>query len=135
MTIWDEKNQSQVILLTDLLEVPARVIGLIYRQRWQIELFFKWLKCWAGFDRMISRDPRGLTLHFYVAVIATLLTHLTTGRRVSKYDLMYLGWVNCGLMSWQDMEEGMAVIQREKELERLRLERNRAGATASKMGK
>lgn len=135
VTIWDEKNKSQVILLTDLLDVPARVVGLIYRQRWQIELFFKWLKCWAGFDQMISRDPRALTLHFYVAVIATLLTHLTTGRRVSKYSLMYLSWVSQGLMSFEDMEAGMALIEREKELERLRLKRKKIEAMQAKTSK
>ena len=129
VTIFDEKNDTTIILLTDLLDVPARVVGVIYRQRWQVELFFKWLKCWAGFDQMISRDSRGVTLHFYVAVIATLLTHLTTGRRVSKYSLMYLSWVSQGLMSWQDMEEGMALLEREKELERLRLARKRAAAS------
>ena len=134
VTIWDEKNQTKLILLTDLLDVPARVSGVIYRMRWtsassvepQIELFFKWLKCWASFDHMISRDPRALTLHFYVAVIATLLTHITTGRKLSKYSLLYLGLVSQGLMSWQQMEEGMAVIEREKELERIRLARKRA---------
>lgn len=128
VTIWDERNRTQVALLTDLLDVPARVIGVIYRRRWQVELFFKWLKCWANFDHMISRDRRVLTLHFYVAVIATLLLHLTTGRRVSKYSLMYLGWVSQGLMSWRQMEEGMAVVEREKALERQRLARKRAAS-------
>lgn len=135
VSIWDEKNKTQVVLLTDLLDVPARVIGVIYRKRWQIELFFKWLKCWASFDHLISRDAKVLTLHFYVAVIATLLTHLVTGRRVSKYNLMYLGWVSQGLMSWADMEAGMAVIEREKELERLRLARKRAAASLAKTSK
>lgn len=130
VTIWDEKNQTQLILLTDLLDVPAYVIGIIYRQRWQVELFFKWLKCWASFDHLLSHDPRGITLQFYVAVIATLLTHLATGRRVSKYNLLYLGWVAQGLMSWQDMEDGLAVIEREKELERARLKRKRDAATS-----
>ena len=31
-------------LITDLLELPAHIIGLLYQQRWQIELFFRWLK-------------------------------------------------------------------------------------------
>ena len=132
VTIHDEKNDTQIILLTDLLDVPARVVGVIYRQRWQIELFFKWLKCWAGFDQMISRDPRGVTLHFYVAVIATLLLQLSTGKKVSKYSLMYLGWVNQGLMSWQEMEAGMAVLEREKALERLRLAKKRAAKALEK---
>lgn len=135
VTIFDEKNQTPLVLLTDLMDVPARVIGTIYRQRWQIELFFKWLKCWAGFDQMISRDPKAITLHFYVAVIATLLLHLTTGRRPSKYSLMYLGWVSQGLMSWESMEAGMAVLEREKELARLRQKRKRLEAALSESGK
>ena len=65
-------------------------------------------------------------------MIATLLTHLTTGRRVSKYCLMYLSWVSQGLMTWQDMEAGMAVIEREKELEGLRLSRKRTENQAEK---
>jgi hypothetical protein len=84
---------------------------------------------------MISRDPKAITLHFYVAVIATLLLHLTTGRRVSKYNLMYLGWVSQGLMSWEEMEAGMALIEREKELERLRLKRKRLEKALLKSGK
>lgn len=135
VTVFDEKNQKPIILLTDLLDVPASVIGTIYRQRWQVELFFKWLKCWAGFDQMISRDPKAITLHFYVAVIATLLLHLTTGRRPSKYSLMYLGWVSQGLMRWEEMEAGLAVLEREKELARQRLKRKRLEAALSKSGK
>jgi len=134
VTIWDETNQKPIILLTDLLELPASVIGTIYKQRWQIELFFKWLKCWAGFRHMISKDSRALTLHFYVAVIAALLTHLTTGRRVSKYALMYLSLISQGQMEWQDMETGLAVFERERELERLRLKRKKLEAAFAKIG-
>jgi hypothetical protein len=133
VTVWDEKNQKPIILLTDLLDVPASVIGTIYRQRWQIELFFKWLKCWAGLDQMISRDPKAITLQFYVAVIATLLLHLTTGRRPSKYSLMYLGWVSQGLIDWAGMEAGMAVVEREKELAQLRLKRKRLEKALAKI--
>jgi DDE family transposase len=137
VTIRDERNQGELVLLSDLPadDVPAHVIGLIYRQRWQVELFFKWLKCWAGFDHLLSHDPRGITLQFYVAVIASLLTHLATGRRVSKYNLLYLGWVAQGLMSWQDMEAGLAVIEREKELQRARLKRKRDAAAAAAAAK
>jgi hypothetical protein len=39
VTVWDEKNQEAVRLLTNLLDVPAWVIGLLYRCRWIIEMF------------------------------------------------------------------------------------------------
>lgn len=118
--VWDEKNQTMIVLITDLLDVPAYVIAAIYRQRWQIELFFKWLKSYAAFDHLLSHHPKGVTLQFYVAVIATLLLHLATGRRVSKYALFWLGSVASGQATFQQMQAGLARIEREKELERAR---------------
>ncbi len=38
-------------LITDLLELPAHIIGLLYQQRWPIELFFRWLKVYANFEQ------------------------------------------------------------------------------------
>jgi hypothetical protein len=116
----DQKNQKDVILISDLPDVPARVIAALYRQRWQIELFFKWLKTYANFDHLISHNSAGVTLQFYVAVIATLLLHLATGRRVSKYSLFWLGSVAAGQATFEQMQAGLARIEREKELERLR---------------
>jgi hypothetical protein len=118
--VWDEKNQTMIVLITDLLDLPAHVIAAIYRQRWQVELFFKWLKSYAAFDHLLSHHPKGVTLQFYVAVIATLLLHLATGRRVSKYALFWLASVASGQATFQQMQEGLARIEREKELERAR---------------
>ena len=118
--VWDEKNQKQIILITDLLDVPAHVIAAIYRQRWQIELFFKWLKTYANFDHLISHHANGVRFQFYVAVIATLLLHLATGRQVNKYALFWLGSVATGRATFEEMQEGLSRIEREKELERAR---------------
>ena len=57
VTVWDELNQCELVLLTDVLDVPAYVIGTLYRSRWQIELFFKWLKSYANFDHLVSKSP------------------------------------------------------------------------------
>jgi len=126
VVIWDARNQTEVILLTDLLDVPALVIAELYRRRWIIELFFKWLKCYAGFDHAMSHSPRGLTFQFYVAVIGTLLLHLATGRPVNKYALFWLQAVASGQATWDEMRAGLARIEREKALERARLARRKA---------
>jgi hypothetical protein len=120
-----------ITLITDLLDVPAWVIAALYRLRWQIELFFKWLKSYAAMDHLISHHPNGVTLQFYIAIIATLLLHLATGRRVSKYALFWLGSVANGQASFQQMRQGLARIEREKELERKR----KAKKAVSKIGK
>jgi hypothetical protein len=107
-------------LLTSLLDVPAWVIAELYRRRWQIELFLRWLKVWTGMDHLISHGKKGITLQFYVAVIACLLMHLATGRKVNKYTVFLMGQVASGLASFEDILPLLDKVEREKEQERQR---------------
>src|SRR5262249_40112846 len=76
-----EQPGGEVRLLTDLVDLPARVIGLIYQHRWQVELFFRWLKSCGRFRGIWCEDRSGILLQFYVALIAMLLMWLRTGLR------------------------------------------------------
>jgi hypothetical protein len=125
VVVFDPAKGQEVILLTDMLDVPAHVIAILYRKRWMIELFLRFLKCTAAFDHLISKSRQGITLQLYVAMIATLLLHLATGRRVSKYSLFWLNAVASGQATWEQMREGLARIEREKALERRRLNKKR----------
>lgn len=116
----------QVRLLTDVLDVAAHVIGLIYRHRWQVELFFRWLKSCARFRGVFSETPSGILMQFYVSLIALLVMHLRTGMRPSKYALNLLGMVVSGSASWEEIEPILARRSRERALDRARLERKRA---------
>jgi DDE family transposase len=111
--------------LTDRNTVAARVIGAVYRLRWQIELFFKWLKCFARMDHLLSASRAGITTQLYVAVIAVLLMHVQTGRRVSIYALAALSRVAAGTQSLTQAMEFLARRQRERELDRARQARRR----------
>ena len=82
---------EELRLLTNLLEAPAEIVGELYRRRWQIELFFRWLKCYAHFDHLITHQRQGVLLNFYVVVIGVLLMYLHTGGQPSKYALILLG--------------------------------------------
>jgi hypothetical protein len=114
VTVWDQKNKCEVVLLTDLLDVPAYVIGVLYRLRWQIELFFRWLKVLAGFDHLVSKSARGITMQFYVAVLMTLLIHLQTGLRVSKYGLLWVAWLAADRATLEAMAQAMARHEKER---------------------
>ena len=92
LILTDPHTGKSIRVITTLLDVPARIIGLLYRNRWQIELFFRWLKLWANFEHLISESPAGLSLQFYVAVIGVLLMHIRTGRQMSKYSYNALRW-------------------------------------------
>lgn len=128
VTVWDEVNQCELVLLTDLLDVPAYVIGTLYRLRWQIELFFRWLKVLAGFGHVISKSARGMTMQFYVAVLMTLLIHVQTGLRPSKYALMWTGWVASG----QATPDEMAAALTRHETERMQERKRRAKKASAK---
>jgi Transposase DDE domain len=127
VTVWDETNHCEVMLLTDLLDVPAYVISVLYRLRWQIELFFRWLKVLAGFEHLVSQSANGITMQFYIAVLMTLLIHLQTGARVSKYGILWVSWLASDRVTLEAMAQAMA----RHENERLNAARRRAAKKQS----
>lgn len=126
----DRNGKPQTIrLLSNLIDsktVAAHVIGTAYRLRWQIELFFKWLKCFARMDHLLSTSRNGITTQLYIAVIAVLLMCVQTGRRVSIYSLHALSRVASGQMSLQEAMQVIAKRERERALDRARQARRRA---------
>jgi heme exporter protein D len=108
-------------LLTDMLDLPAHVVAELYRHRWQIELFFRWLKISATFQHLTSHSRNGITLSFYIAVIATLLMSTITQRPLSKYAYSLLALVAAGLGTVADMlpllEDRERQAQRQRELQ------------------
>ena len=128
VTIWDPKNMQQVALLTDLLDVPAWVIGYLYRCRWIIELFFRWLKVTASMEHLLSHNANGITVQFYVGMIAVMLMHIQTGLPVSKYSLVGMSFVARGQARVEDVMPGIMRLEREKMLAKQRLARKKAAA-------
>jgi IS4 transposase len=71
----------------------------LYRQRWQVELFFRWFKKVLEADHLLSLSENGLTLVMYCALIASMLVTLWTGRKPTKrtFEMLcfYLtGWAS-----------------------------------------
>jgi hypothetical protein len=120
VTVWDPVSQKPVRLLTSLLEVPAALVGKLYRHRWAIELFFKWLKCVAKVKHLFSESANGMTMQFYGVIIATLLLTLSTGSRPSVYSFVMLSSAARGDLVLEKVPEVLERIARERELERRR---------------
>lgn len=113
-------------LLTNLLDLPAHLVGALYRYRWQIELFFRWLKVHAHFRHLTSHSRNGITMSFYVAVIAALLMCLQTQRRLSLYGYNMLSMVGSG---WADITDALPILheqERQSQRERERQAKKRA---------
>ena len=92
-------EQETMFLLTNRLDLPAWLIALIYQHRWQVELFFRWLKCMAHFEHFFSESLNGMTLQVYVTMIGLLLIAIETGAKPSKYDYALLSAAVSGLIS------------------------------------
>ena len=68
-------------IATNLPDVPAEIIALIYQHRFTIELFFRFFKHVLGCRHLLSDDRRGIEIQTYLAIIACMLISLTTGRK------------------------------------------------------
>jgi hypothetical protein len=74
-------SNGLLLIATNLLDLPAWIIALIYRYRWTIEIFFRFFKHVLGCRHLLSRDPAGVEIQAYCAIIACLLISLWTGRK------------------------------------------------------
>lgn len=75
---------EELWLVTDRLEIPAELVGLGYRFRWTIELFFRWFKCVLGCRHLLSNDANGVAIQIYAALIASLMLVLWTNRKPDR---------------------------------------------------
>lgn len=101
---------QDLVLVTNLRDVPAEVIVLLYRFRWLIELFFRWLKCVLSCRHLLSESANGIQMQMYCALIACLLIQLAAGRDVKPnqwtYKLLCLY-----VQGWATEEEVLAHLQ------------------------
>jgi Transposase DDE domain len=115
-----------VYLLTTLVDLDASMIGHLYRYRWQIELFFRWMKSYARFNHLISHTREGVLLNFYVAVIGVTLMYLHVGHRPSKYLFILMGYVANGSATLEEVMPILRERERQCQMERERVARKRA---------
>jgi hypothetical protein len=73
IVVWDEENQREIVLLTNHLEFGATTLAEIYRERWQIELFFKALKQNLKIKSFVGVSENALRIQIWTALMALLL--------------------------------------------------------------
>jgi hypothetical protein len=116
ITYEDNSEQKTLRLITNLMDLPAHVIALLYRYRWQVELFFRWLKSYANFTHLISHNREGLLAQFYVTIIAVMLMYLHGGFRPNKYLFALLGQVAVGAAT---LDEILPILrERQRQIDR-----------------
>jgi hypothetical protein len=73
VVVWDRDNDRKIVLLTNHLKFGATTIANIYKDRWQIELFFKALKQNLKIKTFIGTTENALRIQIWTALLALLL--------------------------------------------------------------
>ena len=73
IVVWDADNEREIVLLTNHLDFGATTIADIYKERWQIELFFKALKQNLKVKSFVGTSENALRIQIWTALIALLL--------------------------------------------------------------
>lgn len=93
-------EQGEYLLLaTNLMQIPAQVVGLIFRQRWTVEIFFRFFKHVLGCRHLLSHRRNGIEIQVYMAIITCMLIALWTGRKptlraVEMLRFYFIGWAD-----------------------------------------
>ena len=71
--VYDAENRVTLVLLTNQFEIPAAVIGELYRKRWQVELFFKWIKQHLRIRSFYGHSQNAVRCQIWSAISAYLM--------------------------------------------------------------
>jgi hypothetical protein len=98
-------------IATDLLDVPAEIIALLYEYRWTIEIFFRMFKHLLGCRHLLSHNADGIRIQSYCAIIACLLINIWTDRKPTRRTFEMLCFHMMGWASDAELERHLAKLK------------------------
>jgi len=98
-------------IATNLLDVPAEIIALLYQHRFTIELFFRFFEHLLGCRHLLSDKPEGLRIQVYCAIIACMLLSLWTNRKPTKATLQMFYYYFTGLAEEDELENHLQKLK------------------------
>lgn len=106
-------EQGEVLLIaTDLIDLPAEVIALIFKCRWEIEIFFRFFKQVLGCRHLLAHNRNGIEIQTYSAIIACLLIALWTGKKPSLRTYEMICFYFTGLASEEELQAHLASLKK-----------------------
>jgi hypothetical protein len=104
VVVWDEENEREIVLLSNAQQFAASTLGKIYKERWQIELFFKALKQNLRVKTFVGTSANALKIQIWTALIAMLLLKIMRFRSTFNWSLSNLVAVlRLNLFTYRDL--------------------------------
>lgn len=90
---WDEEQKREFIFLTNAVHISALQVAELYRNRWQVELFFKWLKQHLRIKKFWGTTENAVRIQIYAAIctyclVAIVQHDMKLGR--STYEVLQI---------------------------------------------
>lgn len=89
----DAEHASSIVLITNQFHLTAEAIGVLYRHRWQIEIFFKWIKQHLHIKAFYGTSPNAVKTQVWIALAVYALIALLKKRwrsSASMYELLQI---------------------------------------------
>lgn len=105
VAVWDALNEREIVLLTNLLEFGSSTISAVYKDRWEIELFFKALKQNLKVKSFVGTTENALRIQIWTALIAILLLKWLHHLSKAKWSLSNLAaMLRLSLFTYRDLQ-------------------------------
>ena len=88
--IVEREGKEPIVLVTNLLDTPAEVVSGLYKERWGIELFFKWIKQNLRIKKFLGKSENAVKTQIAIALILYLLIALFNLHKKSIYSMHQL---------------------------------------------
>lgn len=106
VVVWDAVNEREIVLLTNLLAFGSTTIAAIYKDRWEIELFFKALKQNLKVKSFVGTSENALRIQIWTALIAILLLKWMHHLSKAKWSLSNLAsMLRLNLFTYRDLQK------------------------------
>ena len=90
------EDKDPLILVTNLHDLPAESIARLYKDRWAIELFFKWIKQNLKIKKFLGRSESAVKIQLITALIAYVLLQLyKIFTKDNRKLYLILNWLRC----------------------------------------
>ena len=102
----DESGGEEYEFLTNAHELPAATVAALYRERWQVELFFKWIKQHLKVKSFVGTSVNAVRTQLWIALCAYLLVSFVKFRsRLGQSILQILRLMQLNLFERRDLNE------------------------------
>jgi hypothetical protein len=104
VVVWDRRKQEEIVLLTNHFLFGASTVAAIYKDRWQIELFFKALKQNLKVKTFVGTSENALYIQIWTALIAMLLIKYLQFKSTFGWSLSNLvAFLRWNLFTYRDL--------------------------------